>query len=61
MCLYLCIYMHASLTIEEERSPWRRENNCLEECCYSFPRSNSFISYKQILTFRVVKIHAFVL
>ena len=60
--MYLCIYMQASLTRERKREfPGGGQLNCLEECCYSFLRSNNIISYKQILTFRVVKNHDFVL
>ena len=59
----LCYYMHANLTRENERDREReRKKNvvgqikCLEECCYFSPRSNNFISRKQILIFSVVKL-----
>ena len=54
--MYLCIYMHASLTREREREVPGGQFNCLRECCYFFPQFVIIISCKQILTFSVVKL-----
>ena len=54
--MYLCIYMHASLTREREREVPGGQFSCLRECCYFFPRFFIIISCKQILTFSVVKL-----
>ena len=54
--MYLCIYMHASLTREREREVPGEQFSCLRECCYFFPRFIIIISCKQILTFSVVKL-----
>ena len=58
-CFHEFMYLYACKSDERERegiSPWRV--NCCqeEECCYLSPRSNSIISYKQILTFSVDKL-----
>ena len=56
-CAYVFMYyMHASLTKESEREVLGGQYNCSEERCYLSARSNNFISYKEILTFSVVKL-----
>ena len=57
--MYLCIYMHASLTREREREREevpRGQFSCLREYFYFFPQFIIIISYKQILIFSVVKL-----
>ena len=61
-CFYVFMYLYACKSDEKERGREVPVGQfyCLEECCYSSPRPINMISYKQILTLRVVKTHAFV-
>ena len=55
--VYVFMYLYACKSDESEREVLGgRQFDCLEEGCYLSPRSNNFMSYKQILTFSVVKL-----
>ena len=64
VCIYvwmcLCIYVFICMQVWRERERERKvlggQFDCLEEGCYLSPRPNNFMSYKQILTFSVVKL-----
>ena len=57
-CVYVFMYLYACKFDERERK--RKvlggQFDCLEEGCYLSPISNNFLSYRQILSFSVVKL-----